>query len=122
MPETIQQDDWNGVYYDGQSGVYCLVTIHEDGVSLSDPFTGDPFHNMTGMEFEDESDDFLEINSETVRDPHETISGVVIAAQSAIDGDSTELRAFDGIEVEFAYRAVEMDVRDAEYRNRLDLD
>jgi hypothetical protein len=121
MPEIISQADWDGVYYDGQSGVYFILTVHEDGISMCDPFTGDPFHHMTGAEFEDESDEFLEIDAETVRNPESVISDVVIAAQSAMDGDTTEVRAYHGIEVEFALQAVDISARDAAYRDRLDI-
>lgn len=120
MPETISQSEWDSVYYDEYTGDYFVVNIISDGVQLCDPFTGDPYHNMTGMEFLDEQDNFKELQPRTLRDPQELVSEAVIAVQSAHDGDSSDARAIDPIDLEFAYRALEIDVKEGEYRKNVE--
>lgn len=116
MPETITQDDWDSVYYDSYNGDYFMVSLRSDGVELLDPFTGEPFYNMTVAEFLDEEENYRELQPRTLRDPADLIGEALVAVQSAGQGDSTEARAIDGVELEFATRAVEFVERETNWK------
>lgn len=123
MVESINQDDWNGVYYDGTVGEFYMMEVQEDGVLLINPFNGDEVETLDFEEFTDYDMEgaFQAVSESVLRDPSELVSELLYEATNAISGDSSGFTNYMPWNVDFAITATNLSVdEDAPYQDLVD--
>jgi len=114
MVESLTQEDWNGVYYDGMNGEFLMFEIQDENVILTDPFVGDKVDVISLEEFEDYvfEDYFQEVSQNVVRNPTEVVENLLMEATNAISGDSSGFMNYHPTEVDFAITATNLSMDD----------
>lgn len=122
MSHTIQQSNWDSVYYDRQSGEFFMMDVTDEGVTLIDAFTGTDFETLNPEEFIDsaEDGDFEEVSERVLRDPAEFAENLLYDAANAVSGDASAVRSHEPVDVDFAITGTDLSYdEDASYRDRL---
>lgn len=106
----IEQSDWNGVYYDRETGDYVLFDVGEDQVIERDAFDGGVIHEFTHDEFAETTEvglEFSEVSGFVLTDPAGVLDEFVRESLATADdpGRVSDFRG-DEIDVEFALEAL----------------
>ena len=91
MVEELNQNDWNGVYYDRDVMQFYMMSVEENGVQLIDAFDGEEVEFLNEEEFKDLARDgnFKQISEDVRKDPVSLIEQLIQDATNAISGDKT---------------------------------
>lgn len=118
MVETINQADWNGVYYDGNVGEFYMMDVRENEVILINPFVGDEVESLDMDEFTDLAIEgvFQAVSEDVLRNPTELVENLLHESTNAISGDTTGFNGFMPWNVDFAITATNLSTdEDAPY-------
>lgn len=101
--QTAKQSDWDGVYFDRESGEFVTLDIVDDGVIERDAFTGAPVYEFTTEEFADQNWQFDEIDPMARSDPATVLDEFITDALGSIDHPEVSLSdRYDPVDIEFA--------------------
>lgn len=122
MSQALSQDEWNGVYYDRQSGEFFVMDVGESEVTLVEAFTGADYETLGEAEFRDcaRDGDFEEVSPEVLEDPAEVAKNLLFEAANAASGDRSGFDHYAPADVDFAITATNLDFDTAApYRSRI---
>ncbi len=114
MVGEINQDDWNGVYYDASVGEFYMVDVREDGVMLINPFVGDEVEKLGKIEFQDlnEEGSLCRVSDYVVQDPAGMVENLLHEVSNSINSRDVIFQEYDPIDVDFAVTATNFSVDD----------
>lgn len=118
MVETINQSDWDGVYYDNTVGEFYMINVRDNDVVLINPFVGDEVETLGFDEFRDLANEgsFEGVSDTVLRNPSETVENLLMESTNAISGDSSGFRDYRPVDVDFAITATNLSTdNDAPY-------
>jgi hypothetical protein len=122
MSQALSQDEWNGVYYDRQSGEFFIMDVGESEVTLVEAFTGSDYETLGEEEFRDcaRDGDFEEVSGEVLEDPAEVVKNILFEAANAASGDQSGFDHYASADVDFAITATNLDFDStAPYRSHI---
>lgn len=120
MVEKINQEDWNGVYYDVTVGEFYMMDVRENEVVFINPFIGDEVETIGLDEFNDLHMDnsFQQVSKDVVNNPSSLVETLLYETTNAVSGDSSGFREYDAHNVDFAITATNLSFdSDAPYAN-----
>ena len=101
--DTIDLDDWDGVYYDAQYGDFLRVERVDGDLALVDTQTGDPFHTFDNPEaFRDAAREFHPVSERAVDDPVDLVDRFINEALNQKTGRA------DSIDLQYALEVTEV--------------
>lgn len=111
MSETVNQSEWDGVYYDRQSGEFFIFDVQDEEVVFIEAFTGDEYETLGVAEFKDcaRDGDFGEVSPSVLQDPEETVQKLIYEALNAVSGGSTSFSMFSPVDADFAVTATNLE-------------
>lgn len=120
MVENVDQEDWNGVYYDASVGEFFMMDVGDEGVTLINPFVGNKVETLGFDEFNDLAyeGDFTEVDGDVVDDPSILAENLLYEVTTAMSGDCTVFQKYEFHDVDFAITASNISYDDdAPYQN-----
>jgi len=113
MVEELNQDDWNGVYYDRDVGNFYMMDVEDDGVQLIDAFDGEDVEKLDNEEFRDleREDNFNQVSEDVRENPAGLIEVLIQDATDAVSGDKTGFK-YPPHDVDFARQATRVENED----------
>lgn len=114
MVGEINQEDWNGVYYDASVGEFYMIDVGDNTVTLQNPFTGEDVEDMGFLEFYDldEEGSIYPVSEYVVQDPVRTVENLLNKASNSINGTNVTFQNYNPIDIDFAMQAVNLSVDD----------
>ena len=100
--ETIDLDDWDGVYYDAQCGEFFRIDTIAGDIALID-MAGNAHHIYpTPEDFEDDTDEFHPVSEHAVENPAEVVNRFINEALNQKTGSA------ESIDLQYALEMTEI--------------